>query len=56
METFYFNDKTEKFQKERTKDCKTMVRTLKSFDKFIKDYELYRKEGNSIIDSIEWAR
>lgn len=33
-----------------------VIKTLKSFDEFEEEYDKCRKEGNSILDSIEWAK
>lgn len=32
------------------------IETEKTYDEFMVDYEQLRKEGNSIVDSIEWAK
>lgn len=55
MNTFYFNDKTERIETEKPKNSYTEIRTEKSLDEFENDYDRLRAEGNSIIDSIEWA-
>lgn len=33
-----------------------VIETLKSFKKFENEFDKLREEGNSIIDSIEWAK
>lgn len=55
MNTFYFNDKTERIETEKPKNSYTEIRTNKSLDEFENDYEQLRAEGNSIVDSIEFA-
>ena len=56
MNTFYFNDKTEKIETVKPNNSFTLIETDKDFDTFVKDYEEVREQGNSIIDSIEWAK
>ena len=56
MNTFYFNDKTEKIEKEKPNNSHTVINTSKDFEDFVEEYEKSREEGNSIIDSIELAR
>lgn len=56
MNTFYFNDKTERIETVKPSKSHTVIKTNKDFDTFVEDYENAREEGNSIIDSIEWAR
>lgn len=56
MNTFYFNDKTERIEKVKPNNSHTVIQTAKDFNTFIEDYENARDEGNSIIDSIEWAK
>ena len=55
MNTFYFNDKNEQIQIEKPNNSYTVINTSKNFETFVTDYEAARAEGNSIIDSIEWA-
>ena len=55
MNTFYFNDKTERIETEKPSNCYTEIRTEKSLDEFENDYDILRREGNSIYDSIEFA-
>lgn len=55
MNTFYFNDKTERIETEKPKNGYTEIKTEKSFDDFEDAYDRLRAEGNSIIDSIEFA-
>lgn len=55
MNIFYFNDKTERIETEKPKNSYTEIRTEKSLDEFENAYDGLRAEGNSIIDSIEWA-
>lgn len=55
MNIFYFNDKTERIETEKPKNSYTEIKTEKSLDEFENDYDRLRAEGNSIIDSIEWA-
>lgn len=56
MNTFYFNDKTEKIETIQPNNSYTIIKTEKDFNNFCEDYENAIKEGNSIIDSIEWAK
>ena len=56
MNTFYFNEKTERIEKLQPNNSHTVIITGKEFDEFVEDYENARAEGNSIIDSIEWAK
>lgn len=56
MNTFYFNDKTEKIEIIKPNNGYTEINTNKDLNTFIGDYEQAREEGNSIIDSIEWAK
>ena len=56
MNTFYFNDKNEKIETVKPNNSYTEISTSKDFDAFVEDYEQAREEGNSIIDSIEWAK
>lgn len=55
MNIFYFNDKTERIETEKPANNYTEIRTEKSLDEFENAYDRLRSEGNSIIDSIEWA-
>ena len=55
MNIFYFNNKTERIETEKPKNNYTEIRTEKSIDDFENDYDRLKTEGNSIIDSIEWA-
>lgn len=55
MNKFYFNDKTERIETEKPKNSYTEIKTEKSLDELEIAYEELRREGNSIIDSIEWA-
>lgn len=32
------------------------IETTKTFDEFVEEFENCRKEGNSIVDSIEWSK
>ena len=32
------------------------IETTKTFDEFVEEFENYRKEGNSIVDSIYWSK
>lgn len=32
------------------------IETTKTFDAFVEEFENCRKEGNSIVDSIEWSK
>ncbi len=32
------------------------IETIKTFDEFVEEFENCRKEGNSILDSIEWSK
>ena len=54
--TFYFNDKNERIERVKPNNSHTVIVTNKTFNNFVEDYENAREEGNSIIDSIEWAR
>jgi hypothetical protein len=56
MNTFYYNDKTGCIETTKPNNSHTVIKTTKDFDTFVEDYENAREEGNSIIDSIEWAR
>lgn len=56
MNTFYFNDKNEKIETKKPNNSYTEILTDKDFDTFVEVYEQAREDGNSIIDSIEWAR
>ena len=56
MNTFYFDDKTEKIVTVKPNNGHTVIETEKDFDTFLKDYEEVWEQGNSIIDSIEWAK
>lgn len=56
MNTFYFNDKNDRIETTKPNNSHTVIKTEKDFEKFVEDYENAREEGNSIIDSIEWAR
>lgn len=56
MNTFYFNDRTERIETVQPNNSHTVIRTEKDFETFVEDYENAREEGNSIIDSIEWAK
>ncbi len=56
MNTFYFNDKNEQIETVKPNNGYTLIETEKSFDEFVEEYEKCREEGNSIIDSIEWAK
>ena len=55
MNKFYFNSKTEKIENYAMASFDIII-TSKSQEQFMEDYEQARFEGNSIIDSIEWAR
>lgn len=55
MNTFYFNDKTEIIETEKPANNYTEIKTEKSLDEFENAYDRFRAEGNSIIDSIEFA-
>ena len=55
MNTFYFNDKTERIETEKPANNYTEIKTEKSLDDFENAYDRLRAEGNSIMDSIEWA-
>lgn len=55
MNKFYFNDKTERIETEKPKDNYIEIKTEKSLDEYENAYNELRQEGNSIIDSIEWA-
>lgn len=55
MNTFYFNDKTERIEMEKPANGYTEIKTEKSLDDFENAYDRLRAEGNSIMDSIEWA-
>lgn len=55
MNTFYLNDRTERIETVQPNNSHTVIRTEKDFETFVEDYENAR-EGNSIIDSIEWAK
>lgn len=55
MNIFYFNDKTEIIEIEKPSNNYTEIITEKSLDEFENAYDRLRAEGNSIIDSIEWA-
>lgn len=56
MNTFYFDDKTEKIVKEKPQNSYIEIKTSKSYEQFIADYEQVRKDGNSIINSIKWSK
>ena len=56
MNRFYFDDKTEQIVTIKPNNGYTVIDTEKDLDTFINDYEAAREEGNSIIDSIEWAK
>lgn len=32
------------------------IETTKTFDEFVEEFSNCRKEGNSIVDSIEWSK
>ena len=59
MNTFYFNNKTERVEKERPSLSSvyyTEIETDKDYDKFMECFVNCRFEGYSITDSIDWAR
>lgn len=56
MNTFYFNELNERIEEVKPISKFTEIETDKDFDTFVEDYENAREEGNSIIDSIEWAK
>lgn len=56
MNTFYFNDRTERIETVQPANSHTVIKTEKDYDTFVEDYENAREQGNSIIDAIECAR
>ena len=56
MNTFYFDDKTERIVEEKPANSYTEIKTSKSFEEFDLAFDEARAEGNSILDSIEWAK
>lgn len=64
MNTFYFfeNDiyETKEQAEFAAKDFRIKhideIETNKDFNTFYNDYRVYREEGNSCLDSIEWAK
>lgn len=55
MNKFYFNSNTEKIENYVMASF-DVIKTNKSQEQFMDDYEQLRLEGNSIIDSIELAK
>lgn len=55
MNRFYFNAETERIENYVMANF-DVIKTTKSQEQFMEDYENARLEGNSIIDSIEWAK
>lgn len=64
MNTFYYfeNNIYEKLEDVqfamKNYTCKKYdeIKTLKDFDEFENEYDNLRKEGNSALDAIEWAK
>ena len=64
MNTFYFFEgniyKTKEQAEKAAKDYNIKrideIKTTKTFDEFETEYEKAREEGNSCLDSIEWAK
>lgn len=55
MNRFYFNSNTEKIENYIMASF-DVIKTNKSQEQFMDDYEQARLHGNSIMDSIEWAK
>ena len=55
MNKFYFNSEAEKIENYVMASF-DVIKTNKSQEQFVKDYEQARLKGNSIIDAIELAR
>lgn len=56
MNNYYFSDSDERIYKEKPDGFFTMVTSDKDFETFVNDYEELRADGNSIIDSLEFAK
>lgn len=56
MNTFYFNDKTERIETVKPNNSHTVIQTNKDLQSFIECFENCRFEGYSIIDSLDWAK
>lgn len=56
MNTFYYNDKTEKIQKEKPDCIHVVIETNKTFQEFTQCFYNCRFEGYSIADCIDWAK
>lgn len=56
MNTFYFDDKTEKIVTEKSNNSHTVIHTNKDLKSFIECFENCRFEGYSIVDCIDWAK
>lgn len=56
MNTFFFNPSCEFFYDHYRDGCTMTIVCDRDLDSFEDDYELARKEGNSIIDSLEIAK
>lgn len=56
MNTFYFDDKTEKIVTIKPNNSYTEIKTKKDYKNFVECYVNCRFEGYSIEDSIDWAK